>query len=220
MPLPDWSGPASHDPTLAFGLSAPLLLSGIFVVEGRPLRDGNTRLRAPVAAVIHGDPAAATRWIEEGQDEHASIYAFLQLAGELSALGAPKAMVGRVINAAREEAVHAAMCFSLASEAGGGPVAVGSLPIPQRSLVHRKSALARLAVESLVDGVVGEGDAAKRALQVASDSRNARVVAAKERIAREEQGHAALSGDILAWCCAEGGRGVVRIVAAAERSLG
>jgi hypothetical protein len=25
LPLPDWSGPASHDPTLAFGLSLPLI---------------------------------------------------------------------------------------------------------------------------------------------------------------------------------------------------
>ena len=189
------------------------------MVEGRPLRDGNSRLRAPVAAVVYGNPTAATRWIEEGQDEHASIYAFLQVAGDLADLGAPKALVGRVVNAAREEAVHAAMCFSLAAEAGGGPVAVGSLPIPQRPVVHRKAALARLAVESLVDGVVGEGDAAKRALQVASDSRNARVVAAKERIAREEQGHASLSGDIVSWCCAEGGGDVRRLVSAAERSL-
>ncbi len=44
-------------------------------------------------------------------------------------------------------------------------------------------------------------------------------VAAKERIAREEQGHASLSGDILAWCCAEGGRDVRWVVSATERSL-
>jgi hypothetical protein len=166
LPLPDWSGPSTHDPTLAFGLNIPLLRSGLWVTEGRPLRDGNTRLVAPVAAIVHGDPAAAQRWIKEGQDEHASIYAFLQLAGELSALGAPKALVGRVITAAREEAGHAAMCFSLAAEAGGGPVAVGSLSVPKRPLVHRETALARLALEGLLDGVVG-----KERLQVALSRR-------------------------------------------------
>jgi hypothetical protein len=223
LPLPDWSGPSAHDPTLAFGLSTPLISEPFRrgnVVMGRPLRDGSTRLRAPVAAIVHGDPAAATRWIDEGQDEHASIYAFLQLAGELAALGAPKPLVGRVITAAREEAGHAAMCFTLAAEAGGGPVAVGSLSVPQRPLVHRKMALARLALEGLFDGVVGEGEAASRALQEASDARLPRVVAVKERIAHEELGHASLSGDIVSWCCAEGGGAVKRLVQAAEHSLG
>jgi hypothetical protein len=207
--LPRWSRIATvpgKDETLALGF-APGWMPLIYFIDGRPLREGEGARLAPIRVLGAAD-SRARRWIADGRDEHASIAAFVRLARELQALGAPKSLVGRALSAAGDEVGHAAMCFAMA----GVPLEVGRLSAEPRPVRSREAALSRLAAESLIDGVEGEGAAAKRAAGHSGEGE-----AIKARIAVEERGHAGLGGDIAAWCAREGGAGVVRALKAAER---
>jgi hypothetical protein len=209
--LPEWGlHRTGADPTISLGLAVPLL-SASYAIDGRPLRDGDAGVRA------RADASGAR--VEEGLDEHASVGAFLQLAAELRRLGAPRPLVGRALRAAVEEAEHAALCLGLAARELDRPVSVGALEVPVRAVTGRAQALERLAVESLMDGIVGEGEAAARAAREASDTRDEATARAKAAIARDEAAHAALAGDVAAWCAREGGPRVRRALQAAAASL-
>jgi hypothetical protein len=201
-------------------------LTGLFFVllrgmgmPGRPLRDAKGRPRLPRVA-FSGAPSAAgdiapsleglgvaTRvrlaleWIEDGRMEHASVGAFLALALDLEGLGAPRSLVERAHAAAREEEEHALLCFALASTYAGCRISAEPLAVPARGA--NLAALAeRVAVESAVDGCIGEEAAAtvaERCMARASDPSVRRVLAT---IARDERSHALLARDVLDWCCA------------------
>lgn len=199
------------DPIVTLGLSLPLLVP-LPVVVGRLLRQGD-QAHFPRVLARRGDPRGHT-WLRRAQEEHASIGAFVRLAAELSALGAPPALIGRALQAADDERAHARLSYGRAAELLG-PVTVAPLPPVRRPLGDRQVALTRLAVEGLVDGVVGEGQAARDAIRdrdAARDEGEARIEA---RIAAEEAQHAALGGDLVVWACREGGRAVRGAVDAA-----
>jgi hypothetical protein len=202
------------------------------VVEGRPWRTGRRR-RARVARArwalrrwrrrptVDGLDRASRRalaraWARAGELEHASVAAFVELAAHLRAHGAPAPLVVACAYAADDERDHAARCFALASRYAGRPVAAGRLthlgtgPVPT---------VARLAVESLVDGVANEGYAALLASTRRDAAADPTVVATLTAIAADEAAHAELAWAVLAWCLDAGGDDVRAAVRAAEAEL-
>ncbi len=169
------------------GLGLPVIPSGIV---GRPFREGGV-------AQLPGRGAGAEEW--------ASVATFLRLARELRSVGAPAALRGRCLAAARDEAVHSAIH--------------GFRSRWSPDLAPRRLSLAQMAVESLVDGVVNEGAAAAEARRRASVERDDRAARGWACIAVDEARHATLSGDVLAWCRREGGRPVREAVVRVEGRL-
>ncbi|MEQ1874248.1 MAG: ferritin-like domain-containing protein [Ilumatobacteraceae bacterium] len=205
----------------------------IIVIEGRPLRRRNGRLRRARSRRGHGRitdrqalalgtserAALAEYWRNQGELEHASVVAFDDLARRLGQVDAPDELLRRTVRAADQEANHADLCFELAGRYLGETVHAGRLRRPHRLPRSRTSELTQLAVEALRDGVLNEGYAALLASAKAERAADVRVREALQIIARDEAQHAALSSDVLAWCIAEGGDIVVEAVIAAASEL-
>lgn len=167
-------------------------------VDGRPLRDGAHRRRPSVWA-RRAEAPSARRWLDRGRDELEAVDAFLHLANEIDALGAPAVLGARSRAAAREELGHAVACFRIAARQTGGPVLARRLAPLGRSFSSRGEALRQLGHESLSDGWDNEGRAARR-LRKEALLEPERAARALRRIAAEEEGHAGLGREIAAWC--------------------
>jgi len=148
------------------------------------------------------------RWLAAARAEHASVPAFRRLEQQLLAVGAPAALVGRCEAAARDEIRHARRCFALARAYSGIDWTAGSLPTPEPEPVD----LTSLAIESLVDGCIGEGIAADVARAGAARAADPVIRESLAMIADDEAVHAELSWDILAFCIDRGGPDVQRAV--------
>jgi len=203
------------------------------VVEGRPLRRRNGRLHRARSRRGHSRltdrqalwlspsvrEALGNHWRSQGELEHASVVAFDDLAHRLAMVDAPADLLRRSLQAAAQEADHAERCFELAGRYLGESLRPGRLRRPMRLPRSRESELIRLAQEALRDGVLNEGYAAWLATQQLRRARDQRVQDTLAVIARDEAHHAELSADVLAWCCAVGGRAVVDAVHALAESL-
>ena len=175
---------------------------------GRPARGDDGR---PTTAAPRGEPARScigAAWAEDARTECDSITSFLCLAAELLALGANDRLVDAALSAAADEMGHAASAAALPLRLGGARIWPALPPPPVRSMRDRPAALRRLAVESFVDGVVGEGAAADEARLAARRARHPEVVAHHHRVAREERRHAWLGAAVVRWALAEGGEPV------------
>jgi rubrerythrin len=146
--------------------------------------------------------ALVTGWAEL---EAASVPAFLRLASELHAHGAPRALVERAGASARDEARHARAMARLARRWGGCP----QLP---RLTVGPTRSLERVALENAVEGCVLETHAALVAHHQARRAQGAGVAALFRGIAVDETRHAQLSWHVASW--AEG-----RLSPAARRRI-
>jgi hypothetical protein len=73
-------------------------------------------------------------------------------------------------------------------------------PVPRRVLPG-KDGIERLALESWLDGCLGEGLAAVLETNEARRSSDTRTAAAHAVIARDEHQHAELAWGIVSWCC-------------------
>ncbi|UQA57667.1 ferritin-like domain-containing protein [Polyangium aurulentum] len=213
--------------TVSLGVRVP----GIFGVPtwkcviGRPLRIDGEQALAPVLAsraerrAMPLDEvtrnALGRAWLEDTQGECASIPAFLALARDLRAVGAPEALIDRALAAADDEARHTALCADLAGAHAGLSLSPILMPPPPSRDRNRAEALRRLALESWADGCLGEGAAAARARRSFAAASHAGARDALAVIARDEQRHADLGWDILAHCLAEGGRDVRETLAEA-----
>lgn len=205
----------------------------VIVIEGRPLRRHNGRLRRARSRRGHGRltdrqalalgvaerNALAEYWRNQGELEHASVIAFSDLAHRLAQIDAPDELLRRTVRAADQEANHARLCFELAGRYLGESVRAGRLRRPRRLPRSRKNELTQLAVDALRDGVLNEGYAALLAAGKAERATDYRVRDALQVIARDEAQHAKLSTDLLAWCIAEGGDSVANAVVTAAREL-
>ncbi len=179
-------------------------------ISGRPLRSRVHRAAREGAETK--DPWAGALWRAAAADEAEAVLAFSDLAERLTRVGAPTVLIHRCRQAAREERRHAATCTWLASHFGSpsapnetldqttGPT---SRPAsPARRSRSRRMEVIRLATESFIDGVAGEGFAAGRL------EAGAATVAGGQgprlgSMAREERSHAALGGDIVRWALQE-----------------
>lgn len=186
-----------------------VLVPRVLIIKGRPLRvDGVPRVAelrrdatwiAALAPVPAGDPAQraelAQRWLHAALIEHASIAAFERLARVLAELGAPTSLIERARAAIAEEDCHARDAFSLAAAYGGPEWGPGTLAVPDEPT----PAIDALALETFVDGCVGETSAAREAAAALVRCEVPAVRAALERVASDERRHAELAWDILAW---------------------
>jgi len=175
-------------------------------IVGRPLRDAtglvevkNRARRDSRGAALCA--AAANAWENDAQHECASVPAFLQLAQELLAHGAPAALVARALDAACDEISHAELCAKVASRLHGASVRPTLPPFSGRPV----PSVSQLAAESWLDGCLGEGAAASRASRASRLAVDLRCKAAQARIARDERRHAELAWDILRWALDQGG---------------
>ena len=164
----------------------------------------------------------ADQWRENGKTEHASVAAFARLTLDLMALGAPPALIASANRDALDEIRHTELCFSLAATLDGQPV--GPAPFPEaqrvRPLPRRRSlALAKLAVDSLVDGALHEGVSARVIVKLSRRCAVPAVRAMLKEIAADEGRHAAHGWAVTAWCLEEGGEPVALALSGALRAL-
>jgi hypothetical protein len=183
-------------------------------VPGRPLRGphreptvapsaaGDRWLRGAAAPrAVEPELAArlAARWARAAADEHASVAAFSRASLELLALGAPPDLLERTHRAALDEIAHAEAAWSLASAYAGEARGPGPLPLP----APRRMTPAALAAETLADGVVGETLAAAEARLARAGCADEAVAAVLDRVADDEERHAALALGVLRWLVVE-----------------
>jgi hypothetical protein len=205
--------------TVDLGLKVPLLVEGRHIQTGINLGGSGRPHRVDGAVAIAGataefecpvDPslrsalgrsarnALGRLWLEDARLEHSAVSAFLTLAGELAALGAPPSLVRRALDAARDETVHTRLCLEAARRHTG---IAWTLPAFRPAEAPRQS-IGTLVRESWEDGCLGEGLAARAAREGASHCRDAWTRATFETIARDESRHADLAWRILEWCLA------------------
>jgi hypothetical protein len=214
IPLRSGGNPAFVQPGFELGLCLAIKLPIPFgdldfigpLPHGRPLRVGDhvllPELRAggrPIASESLPN-ASARRWAEDARAEAASVPAFLRLAEELAREGA-RGLAERALGAARDEVRHTRACLALASHYAGAPLEVTPVPL----LPPRAPTLETLAVESLVDGFVGEGRAAADARAALAGERDPLARRALALIAVDEQRHADLGRDVARFAMARGG---------------
>jgi len=155
------------------------------------------------------------RWLAAARAEHASVPAFRQLGNQLGAAGAPASLVLRCELAAADEIRHARRCFALARAYAGIDWTAGELPRSDAAAVD----LPALAVESLIDGCLGEGIAADLARAGAGRAADPVIAESLEMIANDEAVHAELAWDVVAFCLGRGDGRVGRALTAAARAI-
>jgi hypothetical protein len=137
-------------------------------------------------------------------------------------LGAPPELIADANRDALDEIRHAELCFAIARALDGREI--GPAPFPQAQRVGtltriRLLALARLAVDSLVDGALHEGVSARVIAKLAQRCRVPAVCAALKELAADEGRHAAHGWAVVEWCLAEGGAPVEDALLGALRAL-
>lgn len=176
---------------------------------GRPLRTDAGVLTWSLAAPHDEAGDAIGRGFErDAQSELSSVPAFLQLASELVQAGAPSRLAQRALAAARDEQLHTVLCAKLAQRHLRRPIALALPDVARRSQLNRGQSLLRLARESWSDGCLAEGAAAAHAAATAQRASDPETRAVLARIARDEQRHAELAWEILAWALDTGGDAV------------
>ena len=179
------------------------------VTQGRPFRlRGRARLPRPRfgrsrSAGVDNDglsvrerDAIGRHWLECARGEYASVPAFRQLAVRLHALEAPQRLIDRALQSAAEERVHAERTLALASRMLHRSI---TLSFDESHGFVAPQTIAELAVESLIDGCLNEGCAAREAALRADAVRDIEVAAVLRMIAHDEAAHAELAWDIIQW---------------------
>ncbi len=175
---------------------------------------------APIDPVAR--PGIANAWRTNGLTEHASVAAFARLAIDLVALGAPPRLIRAAYADALDEMRHTELCFELARLLDGralGPAAFPAISALPARRAPRPIALARLAVDSLIDGALNEGVSARVIAQLSRTTDHPQVQPVLAAIARDEARHAAHAFEVLRWCVLEGGFPVIAAVRAALFAL-
>lgn len=132
-------------------------------------------------------------WLaREAAAEAGSVRAFLHLARELSAHGAPPALVVGARAAAQDEVQHARAVARAARTRGASPQPAHLHPLPLRTLWA-------LAVENAVEGCVHETYAAARAAYMAAHSEDPELRALFATLAADEAHHAELAAAVHDW---------------------
>jgi hypothetical protein len=185
--------------------------------SGRPLLDGTGSVVAEARSLAGWTDADVTpsleglsdeardqlsrAWLDDALREHASIASFARAAIELMAVGAPPELVEGCMRAGQDETDHARRCFALASIYAGRALGPGPLP----PLGPRDRELPMLAVETFLEGCVGETIAALVAERSLGSATDEAVRATLRVIVEDESRHAALAWRTVAWAVQQGG---------------
>lgn len=193
------------------------------LIEGRPwvagLRSGRAWSaelpQAPSTPALpeHVRERIADAWLRDALTEHASIASFARARAELAAISAPAELLGACERAAEDEVEHARLCFALAERLSG--LALEPTPLPV--VAPRGGDAIAVALDTFVEGCVGETIAAACARRAAASAADPVVRAVLERIAGDETEHAALAWRTIAWLARrEGPRVLAAIVELAD----
>jgi rubrerythrin len=167
------------------------------------------------ATLLTGGDETPGDWLARtARLEAAAVAAFVLLAHELEALGAPRELLARLKRAARDEIAHTEQLTALARARGAEPAPAIVIPQLRRSPLE-------LALENAVEGCVRECWGALCARFQAAAAQAPDVRAVFDGIAREEAEHAQLSRDIGAWLDAHlGPRDRACVAAARDQAIG
>jgi hypothetical protein len=143
------------------------------------------------------DPEARATGIGEvlarcAHREAASVPAFLELAVELDALGAPRSFARSARRYAADEVRHARTLEALAARYGASVAPVARTPTPRRDLFA-------LALDNAVEGCVREAYAAIVAAHQAEHASDPAVRSAMAEVAHDEAQHALFSYVVDDW---------------------
>jgi hypothetical protein len=163
---------------------------------------------------------AVGAWLAEcARLEAASVRAFRDLGAELASLGAPRSLVARARESARDEIRHARVMARLARARGATPTGARATATTAQATT-RASRLGELARENAVEGCVRETFGAVVATWQSMHATDARVARAMRTIARDETRHAALAWAIASWLDGElDARGRAEVRRATARAL-
>jgi hypothetical protein len=134
-------------------------------------------------------------------EEYESVPAFVRLANELRQLGAPQRLQRRARRAVADELKHTTICTALARGAGLSDFCPSVPVVAARQALLGRDGIERLALESWLDGCLGEGLAAVLEADEVGSAINPVVAQARAVIARDERQHAELAWGTLVWCC-------------------
>jgi hypothetical protein len=199
-------------PDAGFSARRPFLV-GSSLRSAPPAMNGSwgpTTPSPPSGLPAHTARRLAATWLADALDEHASVAAFARFALQLLSVGAPVDLVEDAQRASLDEIRHARLCFGLARRYGATHDGPGRLPLHDVRVDGTLVAIAELAAE---EGCVGETLGAALAtaqLVVAEDPEVVRVL---ERVATDEQRHAALAWRFIRWAVLVGGDPVREAVA-------
>lgn len=145
--------------------------------------------------------ALAERWATIAAMEHASIGSFARFTVQLLALGAPAELLAATQRAAADEVEHAKLAYALASDFAGrtlgpGPLEGVGAPIP----TAEEDVLRSLVIEACIGETLGVAEA----LATADACADPGIRSVLERIASDEQRHAELAWQTLAWMLSRG----------------
>jgi hypothetical protein len=143
--------------------------------------------------------------------------AFVELAEQLEACGAPAELRARALTAADDELTHAVLAGQTAVALGAGPLTLAAPARGRRPAVAGADGTIRLAGESWLDGCLNEGAAAAVAAAESEVAEGA-LAGGLQRVAADEQRHADLAWDIVAWTVSTGGTSVRGALAQVSRA--
>ena len=142
--------------------------------------------------------------------EAESVPAFDLLAHDLRRARAPRSLLRRAVAAGDDEVLHAHLAAALAGQTPEVQLGGALDSLESRAGLEGDQLLARLAVESWLDGCLGEGAAAERARLESERLDDPDACRAQRIIAADERRHAELAWDVLTWTLSVGGGPVRR----------
>ncbi len=140
--------------------------------------------------------ALAEVWTDAALAEHASVASFARFVLDLTAMGAPPALLADATAAMQDEIRHAQVAFGLAQAYAGHPVGPGPLAMDGVTAGGPAEAIVRAAVR---EGCVEETLAAAEAQLAAQRATEPAVRAALMAIAEDEARHAELAWRFVDW---------------------
>jgi rubrerythrin len=161
------------------GGDLPVVIDCYVDCTGR--RPSNLLEETPRCARTIGEVLASAAYLEA-----ASVVAFVDLAAQLEAYGAPATLVRALRRAARDEVRHARDITALARARGAEPDTVRLETTGPRSLVA-------IAIENACEGCVRETWGAACAVAQSKRATDPEIRQAMRAIARDELAHASLS---------------------------
>lgn len=137
-------------------------------------------------------------WLRSAEQERTSVVAFRRLALCLAEREAPPELLAECLRAAEDEVRHAELSRRRAER-------LASSRFEFEEEAHWLAAgvapsFSELALESLADGCLGEGVAARILASAADESEDARLAAELREVATDEARHAELAWSVLAHC--------------------
>ncbi|MBK7585087.1 MAG: ferritin-like domain-containing protein [Myxococcales bacterium] len=159
----------------------------------------------------------ADAWLLDARMEHASIASFARFTLELLALGAPAELLADAQRALGDEIEHARLCFGLSTRFGGRELGPATLDL---GTPHPEVTLESAVIAAFREGAVGETIAALAARRARDQAEDPAVCAALDRIAADEERHAALAYRFLAFGLRQGGESVRRALEQELSTLG